>query len=93
MKKGKFADKAKEIIDPDKPKGLSDFLGEEERKSEDTDIRKHESTAKRITVREEFRLPEDLAENLRTYAFHNRITKTAVVIEALNKFLESGPES
>ncbi len=92
MKKGKFADKAKGIIDNRKPKGLSDFLEEDKknmvRKAVNTDLLENDITDKRKTVREEFRLPEDLAENLRTYAFHHRTTKTTVVIEALNEFLK-----
>ena len=53
-----------------------------------TDIRKNGNTKKHKTVREEFRLPENLAETLRIYAFNHRTTKTAVVIEALEKFFE-----
>jgi hypothetical protein len=37
-------------------------------------------------VREEFRLPEDLADTLREYAHQQRLKKTAVVIEALQEF-------
>jgi len=37
-------------------------------------------------VREEFRLPADLAETLREYAHQQRLKKTAVVIEALQEF-------
>jgi hypothetical protein len=38
------------------------------------------------SVREEFRLPEDLADTLREYAHQQRLKKTAVVIEALQEF-------
>ena len=104
MKKGKFADKAKEIIG--KPKGLGDFLEGEQKVSKTvyteeqnagitansktviTDIQKYDNTEKRKIVREEFRFPEDLAETLRTYAFNHRTTKTAVVIEALSEFFK-----
>ncbi len=40
------------------------------------------------TKREEFRLPADLAERLRVYAFDIRSKKTVVVIDALDAFLK-----
>ena len=57
-----------------------------------TEIQESEYTENRETdrsgsaVREEFRLPGDLAETLREYAHQQRLKKTAVVIEALQEF-------
>jgi len=52
--------------------------------SEYTENRKTDRSGR--TVREEFRLPADLAETLREYAHQQRLKKTAVVIEALQEF-------
>jgi hypothetical protein len=38
--------------------------------------------------REEFQIPEPLAEKLRAYAYEHRTKKTAVVICALEEFFE-----
>lgn len=95
-KKSKFASKAKSILDKGKPSGIGDFLeeGTKEkgvRKSVNTQNSKTVGPEKRtsppVTVREEFRIPFDLAEKLRKHAFENRTTKTATVIEALERFL------
>ena len=95
-KKSKFASKAKSILDKGKPSGIGDFLeeGTKEkvvRKTVNTKSRKAVETERRtsppVTVREEFRIPFDLAEKLRKHAFENRTTKTATVIEALERFL------
>ena len=40
-------------------------------------------------VREDFQFPSELSERLREYAFKNRTTKTAVVIEALAAFFQA----
>jgi hypothetical protein len=94
-KKIKFADKAKTILEKPKVSGVGDFLDNEKleiRETVNTEIQESGDTENRITVkekiREEFKLPFDLAEQLRAYAFENRITKTAVVISALEKFLQ-----
>ncbi len=81
-KKGTFAEKGQSILNPQKPKGISDFLDE----NKDVSVRKTANTECRKAVREEFRLPFELAERLRKYAYKNRSTKTATVIEALSKF-------
>lgn len=98
-KKRKFANKAKTILgDPEKkPSGIGDFLEEDDqaadqgkeaaRKAGDTDNR---NSVQPKTAREEFRLPYELSERLRKYAFENRTTKTAAVVEALEKFLPEG---
>jgi len=96
-KKSKFASKAKSILDKGKPSGIGDFLEEGTQKE---DVRKYVNTesSKTVetetrtegpkTVREEFRLPFDLAEKLRKYAFENRTTKTATVVDALEEYLK-----
>lgn len=99
MKKGKFIDKGKEILGSKKPAGINDFLSESDdntdiRNDVKTDSSKYDSEENRIvekneelkesiTIREEFRFPTELSEELRAFAFYNRTTKTAVVIEAL----------
>lgn len=96
-KKNKFASKAKSILDTSKPSGIGDFL---EEGAKEKDVRKTVNTesGKTVkpeirtevpkTVREEFRLPFELAEKLRKHAFETRTTKTATVVEALEKFLK-----
>ena len=98
-KRGKFAQKAKTMFDQEKLTGLADFLDDESegssRKSVTTENRttvqseNHIDAKRQGKVREEFRLPEDLAETLRDYAYHNRRKKTAVVIEALSEFFRN----
>jgi hypothetical protein len=94
-KKSKFASKAKAILDTGKPSGIGDFLeeGAKEkavRKPVNTEKSKAVSTENHTenpkTVREEFRLPFDLAEALRKHAFDNRTTKTKTVIKALEEY-------
>ena len=77
-KKSKFASKAKSILDKGKPSGIGDFLEEgtqkeDVRKSVNTESSKPVETETRTeapkTTREEFRLPFELAEKLRKYAF------------------------
>lgn len=94
-KKDKFSNKAKAILETPKPSGIGDFLDEEKRdvrNSVNTDNGNSVNTEIRTdtikTTREEFRLPIDLADKLRKYAFETRMTKTAVVVEALEKFLK-----
>lgn len=95
-KKNKFATKAKTILEKSKPSGVGDFLESEEggvRKSVNTENSKAVETENRTddpkTVREEFRLPVKLAEKLRAYAFENRSTKTAIIVDALEKFFQN----
>jgi len=98
-KKSKFADKAKTILEKPKPSGVGDFMEEspepvkpDVRKSVNTENSKPVEPEIRIeepkTVREEFRLPFDLAEKLRKHAFETRATKTAIVVEALENFFK-----
>jgi hypothetical protein len=83
-KKGKFSDIGKTILKKDeKPKGISSFLSDDE---QDTETRKKKPKAQK-KVREEFRLPADLAEKLRKRAFEERRSKVAIVIEALEEYL------
>jgi hypothetical protein len=97
---GKFARKAQRILHRDQPMSLADLMSEEEHEPgfpesreagypesqepgyPDTRIPDRSGSA----VREEFRLPEDLADTLREYAHQQRLKKTAVVIEALQEF-------
>lgn len=91
-KKGKFSDIGKTILKKDeKPKGISSFLSDDEqdtenRSSVNTETRKKKPKAQK-KVREEFRLPADLAEKLRKRAFEERRSKVAIVIEALEEYL------
>ena len=91
-KKNKFASKGKSILDTGKPSGIGDFLeegaqGKDVRKTVNTEISKAVELESRTndpkTIREEFRLPFELAEKLRKHAFETRSTKTATVVEAL----------
>ncbi len=97
---GKFARRAQRILHRDQPMSLADLMGEEDhtprypetrepgypenQKAVYTETRKTDKSGS--TVREEFRLPEDLAETLREYAHQQRLKKTTVVIEALQEF-------
>ena len=89
---GKFARRAQRILHRDQPMSLADLMGEEDHEHGYTEIQESEYTENRKTdrsgrtVREEFRLPADLAETLREYAHQQRLKKTAVVIEALQEF-------
>lgn len=99
-KKGKFANKANTILSPNKPTGIADFLDDTaESKSVNTSVRKNinmsiqkdAETQSQIddtvnVVRENFRFAESLAERLRLYAFNKRMTKTDVVVQALEEF-------
>ncbi len=83
---GKFARRAQRILHRDQPMSLADLMGEEDHTPgyPETETRKTDKSGS--TVREEFRLPEDLAETLREYAHQQRLKKTTVVIEALQEF-------
>ena len=97
---GKFARKAQRILHRDQPMSLAELMSEEEheignpdfrvsgfpenQESGNPEIRKSDRNGS--SVREEFRLPEDLADTLREYAHQQRLKKTAVVIEALQEF-------
>jgi len=97
---GKFARKAQRILHRDQPMSLAELMSEEEheignpgtgisgfpenQESGYPDTRKIDRNGS--SVREEFRLPEDLADTLREYAHQQRLKKTAVVIEALQEF-------
>lgn len=90
-KQGKFSGKGKAILSPTKPTGLGDFLSEQHT-TENTETHISANTDKHKTIdiiyqRLELKLPDALAESLRVYAFHKRTTKTATVIEALQRFL------
>ncbi len=79
---------------------LENPAGTETRKAVNTKIRKPVKTGRRkpvntdyrktdraeATKREELKMPLELAEWLREYAFMERTTKTAVIVEALNRF-------
>lgn len=87
---GKFSGKGKAILSHTKPTGLGDFLSEqppaentETLISVSTDTHKNMDT---VYQRLELKLPDALAESLRIYAFQKRTTKTATVIEALQRF-------
>jgi hypothetical protein len=97
---GKFARKAQQILHRDQPMSLADLMSEEEHEPGFPESREagypesHEpgypenrkTDRSSNAVREEFRLPEDLADTLREYAHQQRLKKTAVVIEALQEF-------
>jgi hypothetical protein len=97
---GKFARRAQRILHRDQPMSLADLMGEENHASGYPETRESVYQENReavytesrktdrggSTVREEFRLPGDLAETLREYAHQQRLKKTTVVIEALQEF-------
>ena len=80
---GKFARKAQRILHRDQPMSLADLMSE---KGKPGFPETREADRSGSSVREEFRLPEDLADTLREYAHQQRLKKTAVVIEALQEF-------
>jgi hypothetical protein len=101
MKKGRFANKAQEILNSNKPTGLKDFLSSE---SNDSSVQLHgnteisqsgylEDNIKQPSIealsskpaREEFRCTFELAEKLRQYAFDKRLKKTDVITQALEE--------
>jgi len=90
-KRKKFADKGKAILQ--KPSGIGDFLNDDE--SETTNEPKAVKTKeKKITLsnekkREEFKFPVELSEKLRKYSFDKRLTKTSIVIRALELLFET----
>ena len=93
IKQGKFSGKGKAILSPTKPTGLGDFLSEQLQSAGirnqvyvNTDMSQN---IEPVYQRLELKLPNALAEDLRVYAFEQRITKTATVIEALQTFLAS----
>src|SRR5215510_8175033 len=97
---GKFARKAQRILHRDQPMSLAELMSEEENEPGNPETRKpgnpenqesgyqenRKTDRNGSSVREEFRLPEDLADTLREYAHQQRLKKTAVVIEALQEF-------
>jgi hypothetical protein len=97
---GKFARKAQRILHRDQPMSLAELMSEEEHVIGNPDSRipgfpenqgsgypeNRKTDRNGSAVREEFRLPEDLADTLREYAHQQRLKKTAVVIEALQEF-------
>jgi hypothetical protein len=89
---GKFARRAQRILHRELPSSLADLMGKETQEPGNPAFRISGNPETRLsgqsgsTVREEFRLPEDLAETLREYAHQQRMKKTAVVIEALQEF-------
>ena len=95
-KQGKFAGRAKSILGQggSKPQSIEDLLGNGDTENQETvkpvsrkvDERNDSKTSPMEWVREEFRLPADLAEQLRLYAFENRTKKVAVVRQALEEF-------
>jgi len=97
---GKFARKAQRILHRDQPMSLAELMSEEEHEIGNPETRipgfpenqesgypeDRKTDRNGSAVREEFRLPEDLADTLREYAHQQRLKKTAVVIEALQEF-------
>jgi hypothetical protein len=97
---GKFTRKAQRILHRDQPMSLADLMREEEHEPAFPESREagypenqesgypenRKTDRSGSAVREEFRLPEDLADTLREYAHQQRLKKTAVVIEALQEF-------
>ena len=96
----KFTDKARQKLSGAQSISIADLLGNGGDVS--TSIQRDVQEYKRIDVqtskgtepadaliRENFRLPHQLAETLREYAHQNRTKKTAVVIEALTEFFEN----
>jgi hypothetical protein len=97
---GKFARRAQRILHRDQPMSLADLMREEDQESgyqatretgypesqESVSPESRKAERSVSAVREEFRLPADLAEILREYAHQQRLKKTAVVIEALQEF-------
>ena len=95
----RFTDKARQKLSGSQPASISDLLGDDGDASvpaqenvqtyKRTDVDTPERTEPVDTlVRENFRLPQHVAEALREYAHQNRTKKTAVVIQALTEFFQ-----
>ena len=90
-----FIAKARGIVGGVRPRSLGDFLDDDkqddvrkavETESRTDDVRKAED---RKTGREEFRFDTNLIERLRRCAFETRRKKTAIVQEALDRYLKA----
>lgn len=93
QKKNKFLGMAKATLATSKPTNLADFLDNTEdnqivRKAVTTENRTDKVTDKTKTVREEFRLDEDLASRLKKYAYEKDLKKVDVVKLALKQFFD-----
>lgn len=84
-KNNQFAAKAGGILNGKRPASMTELMEGQSRDSVSPENRK---TVKPILrkKREEFQIPDTLAELLRAYAYEHRIKKTAVVISALEEF-------
>ena len=95
----KFTDKARQKLSGSQPASIASLLGDDgdvhtpvqkdvqEYGRIDVDTAER-TEAVNTLVRENFRLPQHLAEALREYAHQSRTKKTAVVIEALTEFFQ-----
>jgi hypothetical protein len=84
-KGNQFASKAGEILSGKRPSSMTELMDGQTRDSVSPENRKTVKPTIR-KKREEFQIPETLAEMLRAYAYEHRKKKTAVVISALEEF-------
>lgn len=94
QKKDKFLGMAKATLATNKPTNLTDFLDNTEdnqpiRKAVITENRTNKIVDKTKTVREEFRLDEDLAGRLKKYAYEKDLKKVDIVKLALKQFFDN----
>lgn len=93
QKKDRFLGMAKATLVTNKPTNLADFLDNTEdnqsvREAVITENRTNKKVDKTKTVREEFRLNEDLASRLKKYAYEKNLKKVDIVKLALEKFFD-----
>jgi hypothetical protein len=86
-KQNQFAAKAGGILTGKRPSSMTELMEGNIHDTEFPGSRKSGNTVLR-KKREEFQIPEPLAEKLRAYAYEHRTKKTAVVICALEEFFE-----
>ena len=81
----KRIDFTKKIKIKDSPDSIQDFLENSEHKEKDLNNLKQSKT---FYKREEFKLPIDLSEKLRSLSFQMKTTKTEIVLLALKDFFK-----
>jgi len=84
-KGNQFAEKAGGILNGKRPSSMTELMEGQAHDSVSPETHKPVNPVIR-KKREEFQIPETLAEMLRAYAYEHRQKKTAVVISALEEF-------
>ncbi len=88
-KKPDFTKKFQKMVNKhNSPQSLADFLGEPAMQARDSQITPDSNSepSKQEYKREEFKLPAEIAEQLRTAAFKLKLTKKEIVQNALTEY-------